>query len=426
MPLPVDFPGLRRLGLLILIMAPPAAQASNGFNLVGFGVESLGLGSADIAVARDSTAVNINPAGLTQIDSRRFDGYIVPYYSFGVAHSDANNAKDDIDNPFGVLTGFSYAQKALRPDLTFGFGLFVSGGTGVTYKDLDTGLGTRDEYSAVLGVTKLATGVGWKLNDKLSLGAGLNLSYSALRQKIFPQTSSADPAFYGIRVDGADGLSVNGRVGLQYRPQPTLTLGLSYANATDIKLEDGTLTADFTALGLGRVKYRQADVEGFALAQELGAGVAWVFRPNWLFAGELTWLNWSDALRDASLVASRPDDPAAPATIAITQQLDHRGQYVIGLGIAYQWDDKTTLRGGLNIGRNPIPPSTLTPTLNLIAHGELDLGFSRKLAGGWEFGGAMQYQPYLSQRYDNPEQPFQSAKEQYGVLAWTLQLSRSW
>lgn len=426
LPQPIGPPRRRGLCLLVLLTAQSAAQASNGLNLVGFGAESLGMGSADIAVARDSVAVNINPAGLTQIESRRFDGYIVPFYSFGVAHGDANNPKDDIDNPFGIFSGFSYAQKALRPDLTFGFGVFLTGGTGLAYEDLDTGLGTRDEYSAVLGVTKLATGVGWKVDDKLSLGAGLNLSYSALRQKIFPQTSSADPAFFGLRVDGADGLSLNGRVGLQYRVLPTLTLGLSYANATDVKLEDGTVTADYSALGLGRVKYRQADVEGFALAQELGAGLAWAFKPGWLFAGELTWLNWSDALRDASLVASRPDDPAAPATISITQQLDHRDQYVFGLGLAYQWNEKTTLRGGVNIARNPIPPSTLTPTLNLTADGELDLGFSHKLARGWELGGAMQYQPYLSERYNNVEQPFGPAKEHYGVLAWTLQLSRSW
>lgn len=413
-------------GLTCLLAVTAPAQASNGLNLVGFGSESLGLGSADIAVARDSTAVNINPAGLTQLGEHRFDGYLVPFYSFGFAHSDANNDEHEIDNPFGLINGLSYAQKALRPDLTFGVGLFVSGGTGVTYERLTTDFGTRDEYSAVLGVTKLATAVGWKLNDQLSLGAGLNLSYSSARQKLFPRTSSADPEFFGLRLDGADGFSLNGRVGLQYRPLPSLTLGLSYASETEIKLEDGTLTRDYSAIGLGHVKYGKASVDGFALAQELGVGLAWQFRPGWLFAGEMTWLDWSHALRDARLHASRPDDANAPATVDFAQPLNHRDQYVIGLGLAYNWDEKTVLRAGVNIARNPIPSRTLNPVLNLTADGELDLGFSRKLERGWEFGTALQFQPYKSERYNNPTQPFGPAREEYGVLALTLQLSRSW
>lgn len=405
------------------------ALSSNGLNLVGFGAESLGLGGADIAVARDSTAVNINPAGLTQIIGHRFDGSVVPFHSFGFKHSDALNDDDEIDNPFGVLSNFSFARQAFHPRLTLGMGLFVAGGTGVFYEDLQTVFGTRDEYSAVLGVNKLATGLGWKVNEQLSLGLGLNLSYTQGRQKLFPDTSDAATGFTGLRLDGTDGFSWNGRIGLQYRPMPTLTLGLSYASETELKLDDGTLTVNFSGPRpeLGRVKYRQARVEGFALAQELGIGAAWQFRPGWLLATEATWLDWSRALGDARLTASRPDDPAAPALPPIVQALDHRDQYVFGLGLAHDWDDKTVLRTGVNIARNPIPLRTLTPTLNLTADWEFDLGFARKLSRGWEFATTLQVQPYKSERYTNPEQPFgEDSSEDYGVYALTLQLSRSW
>lgn len=414
------------VGAACLLATAGTAQSSNGLNLVGFGAESLGLGSADIAMARDSNAVNINPAGLTQILSRRFDGSVVPYTSFGVAHSDGLNARDRVDNPFGVLTNFSYAQRALHPDLVFGIGMFVAGGTGVAYETLRTPFGTDDEYSAVLGITKLATGVGWKVDEKLSLGLGLNLSYSATRQKVFPDTSNADAGFFGLRLDGAEGFSFNGRLGLQYRATPTLTLGMSYASETELKLEDGTVTVNYSDIGLGRVKYEQAEVDGFALAQELGVGLAWQFKPRWLIAAELNWLDWSGALGDARLLATRPRDASAPAVVDIVQTLDHRDQYVIGLGLAYDWDDKTVLRIGVNIAEQPIPSQTLTPVLNLTADGELDLGLTRKFGKGWEFGTALQFQPEKSVRYDNPEQPFGPSREDYGVLALTLQLSRSW
>ena len=46
-----------------------SAPASNGLNLIGFGTESVLMGGADVAVARDTLALNTNPAGLARIRS---------------------------------------------------------------------------------------------------------------------------------------------------------------------------------------------------------------------------------------------------------------------------------------------------------------------------------------------------------------------
>lgn len=420
---------LRVLFAILPAMCATGAWASNGLNLVGFGAESLGLGSADIAVSRDATAVNINPAGLTQLSGQRFDGYLVPFYSFNFAHTDAFNDDYEMDNPFGMFASAAYATQAVHPDLRFGIGMFASGGTGISYDNLRTRFGTRDEYSAVLAITKVTPAMAWQVNPKLSLGLGVNVTYSTTRQKIFPDTSdNSNPArpFFGVRIDGADGLSVNGRFGIQYKQTPNLTLGMSYATETDVKLRNGTATFNYQSIGLGRVKYRDARIDGFALAREWGAGFAWQFTPKWLLAGELNWLDWGGALNDARLYATRPDNAAAPKEVSFAQSLDHRDQYVWGLGLAYQWSDRTTLRGGVNISPNAIPDRTLTPTLNLTADGEIDLGFTHKLRNGWEFASAMQVQSIKKERYDNPEQPFGPSKEDYGVTAITLQLSRSW
>jgi long-chain fatty acid transport protein len=408
-------------------------HASNGLNLVGFGAESLGLGSADIPVSRDANAVNINPAGLVQIPRARFDGALVPFWSYDVAHSDALNDDEDIDNPFGVIGSGAYAQQALHPKLWLGAGLFVSGGSGINYDKLRTRYGTEDAYSAVFGVTKLATAAAWKFDEQWSVGLGLNLSYSSLRQKLFPRTSSsgadaADPAddFYGLRIDGADGLSWNGRLGVLYRPTPALSLGLSYANETDVRLRNGTATFNFGAIGLGDVKYEDVRIDGFALAQEFGGGVAWQVNRRWMLAAEVTLLDWSHALRDATLTATRPEDPAAPARIRFAQSLNHEDQVVVGLGVEYTSTEATRLRAGLNLSETPIPNRTLTPALNVTADWEFEFGFAHKLQGGWEIASTLQVQPAKTERYNNPEQPLGPSSEDYGLAALTVQLSRSW
>lgn len=421
------------LAFVLATLAAAPAQASNGLNLVGFGSESLGMGSADIAVARDSNAVNINPAGMTQMSGSRFDSYVVPFYSTNFEHRDAFNGNHELDNPFGIFGSAAYVTQAQHPDLRFGIGMFASGGTGLNYENLDTRFGTRDDYSAVLAIMKVPLAMAWRVDEQLSLGLGVNLTYASTRQKIFPKTSSAgadanDPSddFYGLRVDGADGTSWNFRLGVQYKATPTVTLGVSYASETDLKLRNGTATFNFTPVGLGDVKYRDLRIDGFALAQELGGGIAWQVTPRWLVAAELNWLDWSHALRDATLTATRPEDRAAPARVSFAQSLDHKDQYIVGVGTEYALSDRTRLRGGFNRAPNPIPNKTLTPTLNLTQDYEFEVGFWHKLASGWELSTAFQYQRNKKERYDNPEQPFGPSVEGNGVVALTLQVGRSW
>ena len=412
---------------------PGAAWSSNGLNLVGFGSESLGMGSADIPLSRDANAVNINPAGMTQLSGSRLDSYAVPFISTNFNHRDAYNDTHDLDNPFGVFASAAYVRQALHPDLRFGIGMFASGGTGLNYEDLNTRYGTQDDYTAVLAIMKVPLAMAWRVDEQLSLGLAVNLTYSSTRQKIFPKTSSAgenaeDPSddFYGLRIDGADGLSWNFRLGVQYKATPTVTWGVSYASETDLKLRNGTATFNFTPVGLGDVKYNDVRIDGFALAQEFGAGIAWQVTPRWLVAAELNWLDWSHALRDATLTATRPRDGNAPSRVHFAQALDHNDQYVLGFGVEYGMSDSTRLRAGFNRASNPIPNQTLTPTLNLTQDYEFEVGAWHKIASGWELSTALQYQPNKKERYDNPQQPFGPSVEGNGVLALTLQVGRSW
>lgn len=418
---------LRRTTLLLGLSSSLAfpALAGNGINLTGFGAQSLAMGSADIAVGGSSAAVNINPANLSTIPGQRIDGSIEPYSSFGYRHQDDRNYKQP-DKPYGLLTNFSYSTKAFRPDLTFGAGLFVAGGAGVIYEDLNTIFGTRDDYTAIFGVTKLATGLAWQVNDRLSIGGGVNLSYASFRQKLYPKTSDAGAQFFGLRLDGADGVSVNGRIGIAYMLTETLRLGATYSTINKLTLEGGELSVNYTALGEGVVRYDDATVKGFALPQDFGIGLSWRVAPSLLLATEVTWLDWSGALKNATLRASNPGNANVPQTLEVVQALNFRDQFVFALGLAYDTSDRTTVMAGINLARNPIPNSTLTPAINLTQELEFNAGFSHKLGKTWSLASALQFQPGKSEAGRNPAQPFVNNREGYGVLALMFEVSRQW
>ena len=342
-----------------------------------------------------------------------------------VSHHLVRNTKvGSPDNDINALFNVGYAYR-LDPKIVLGVGLFMQGGSCYQYKNLTTAFGTRDEYSAIFGVTKLAFGAAYQVNDALSVGANIGIAYSQARQKVFPDTSTAE--FSGLRFDGGKGVSANGRVGLLWKPTPELRIGVSYMTPTTLKLEDATLTVNQEAQDLGRVRYRKAELKGLHLAREAGAGIAYRFQPDWLLAVEINWLDWSDALEGTTLTASRPNNDSAAPTLRLVSPLDHRDQVVYSVGLAHDINEKFQLLMGWNHTRSAIPPETLSPGFNLTTENEVDLGVIYRISPKWDVGAVVQYQFDNNVRYTNPNQPFgPDAKEYYSLVGIDLAITGRW
>ncbi len=419
------------LASMPLMLFSGAAAAGNGLNDIGFGTQSTAMGGADLAVTDGTSALNINPAGLTQIRHRAFDADVEPFWYISNSHTDQYDNHQRPTNPVSAVFGGGYAERLGSSNFVAGIGVFAQGGAGYIYDNLNTAFGTQDDVSAVFGLFRIEPGLAWKVNDQLSLGAALGLNYAQAREKFFPDTSYAPPGggpgFDGFRLDGLSGWSGNLKVGLQFQLNPQWMLAAAYTSKTQLKLDGGTLTMDDSSAGLGYVKYRDATLKGLAVAQEAGVGVSYRPTPEWILAFDLSWLDWSGALKSTTLIASNPDNPQAPNRLSLASALDWRDQYVVAVGISYQWDEWTTLRGGYNYGRNPIPNGTLNPVLAVTAQSSYTLGFARKLSSQWDLAGTANYEPTQIESYNNPQLPFgPNARERWQALVGELSISRRW
>ena len=162
------------------------AFANNGLNLIGFGTESTLMGGADTAVARDTTSLNTNPAGLAQIRRRAFDVYSATAFALDVAYADQFGNDRNVSNNVIPVGGGGYAQELGESGIVAGIGLFVQGGAGAVFGNLQTPFGTRDELSALTGVVKLTPGIAYRASETLSLGISVSAVYAQAKQKIFP------------------------------------------------------------------------------------------------------------------------------------------------------------------------------------------------------------------------------------------------
>ena len=127
-----------------------------------------------------------------------------------------------------------------------------------------------------------------------------------------------------MKIDGLKAFAAGAQVGALYRMTDRLALAVAYSTGSDLDLKNGSVRADFEAIGLGRVKYRDAEVDGFRVPQQASAGASIRATDDLLLALELTWINWDSALNKVTLKAKKPNDPAAPRRLEVETDLDWR------------------------------------------------------------------------------------------------------
>lgn len=402
---------------VVLLPAAHVARAANGMNMIGFGGESVAMGGADLAVTDSPSAMNINPAGLAWCLQPEFD-FGVSLMSPDVRHSDelGNDRGDELDRyPMPFL---AYAHPVGK--LTAGIGLFIQGGMGAEYRDLVTPVAamansgmlpagffdgdsvpeTDDTRSNVMFV-KLTPTVGWRVSERWALGASLNVGYARAEMKMFPETSvmadlnmsgvaGDDPRdfFFGMDLDDASGFGFGVRLGFQYR-RGALSLGGAYFTETSLDLEDGTMTLNLSALGLGKVNY-DAELADFAWPRRLGVGGAYQINPSFLIAADVDWIDWSSAIETLTIKIDNPEHPMAPPSREIPFRMDWEDQWVWALGMELMPARDWALRLGFNHGDTPIPDSTLRPLFPAIAEDHITGGFgvSKKK---WTFDLGLEY-----------------------------------
>jgi long-chain fatty acid transport protein len=258
----------------------------------------------------------------------------------------------------------------------------------------------------------------------LRLGAALALNRADIRQKIFPATSAGP--FFGSDLKGASGWGATVKLGILAPASNGLTLGASFTPKVKLPLRGGRLISNQTAAGRGLVTYRDIEIDGLVLPTEVSLGAAWRPVPDWMLSAELTWLDWSRAATRSTLAARNPDNAAAP-DLNVTSALNWRDQVVLAIGAAWNMDSRTTLYAGLNLARNPIPPTHLNPILAPVGERHLTFGIKRALDTEWSFAFATEYQFRNTVTYTNPDLPFGvDARERNESVAFHAVFGRRW
>jgi long-chain fatty acid transport protein len=371
--------------LLCSLTLVPAAFATNGMNMEGYGPIATGMGGASFAYDNGTAAVMNNPATLGLMpEGNRLDvalGFLRPDITSSAPG--APDAKSSAD--LFVMPAIGWIQK--KGDMAYGVGVFAQGGMGTEYDASSfLAMGSGDKVRAELGVGRAIIPFAYNVNKDLTVAASLDYVWASLDlQMALPGSMFANlvtgcvgPACPGlpgfgaapwVRLDftggGADngaarGTGYAGKLGATYKINEDITVGATYHSKTylgDLETKDAGAVisaAGFGVAGVGKIK-----VVDFQWPQTYGIGVAWNANKETMVVFDYKRIDWAAVMKNFKMTYEGALAGAPGNAVSFALPQEWKNQNVFEIGAAYKFTKEFTGRIGANISDNPIPDTYL-------------------------------------------------------------------
>lgn len=323
------------------------------------GSKAAGMGTAFVAVADDPSAIEYNPAGLTQLNGTNIYGGATVLIPSTTYESPSGQSEDTEFQVFFAPHFYACSDLKTR-DFRFGLGIFSPFGIGGRQWSEDGLTRYVSLENNVLTVSANPT-VAYRVSPKLSVGLGVSymISHIDAERKIDQSAVGGNDGESLLKGDGG-GWGYN--FGLLFKPDDRWSLGLAYRSRIKVDYS-GDLEIKKIAPALQPIfggSYFKTSIHtasNFPEVVSLGAA----FRPNrnWTISLDLEWFGWSSF--DESTLQVENKVPAAGITDQTTL-LGWKDVWTIKVGAEYKITEKLSLRGGYAYIQSPIPDLTLDPS----------------------------------------------------------------
>jgi long-chain fatty acid transport protein len=285
------------ISFLATVLAGGSARAG-GIMLYEFGTNDVGLAAAGYAArAQDAATVFTNPAGMSRLEKSQALGGLQALYgnlSFSPNGSTTTTGSSG-GNAVGWLPGGNlFVVEKINQDWSVGFGVLSYFGLSTTYDDNWVGR-YYIQKGTLIGMT-LTPAVSYRVNEKLSLGAGVNIMYGYLDSQVAINSVLDSRPDAQLKLnDNRWGYGAN--LGILVEPWQGTRFGLTYLS--EVKL-DFSAQPQFSGLGplMETVLRNRGLLTGnIDLSMKVPQMVMFSgyheLNPQWAIMGNVGWQNWS-------------------------------------------------------------------------------------------------------------------------------------
>ncbi len=361
------------IALSLLAWAAPS-RATNGYQLIGFGQCSMGMGGAVVAAPCDPMTALSNPAGLAWIPAQTaFSGEIfnpVRRTNFGFGDTGSHT------NVYAIpALGWSAPAGS---NVYFGGGIFGTSGLGVNYMQPNTPMGAIQAYSSI-NFMQMAPAIAFKLTNRLSVGLAINI---AAEQVSFSETFGEQ----GLDLTSPTwAYGVGATIGGLYKLNNKVTLGGSYKTVMKFTHLYWQEDEEFVPTGVG--ESGPVGISGGAgtyearlnYPQQLALGAAFYPVSKWLVSVEGQWINWHSTMNQFRVFGPWV------GTNQVALPMNWQNQWVGSIGTQYDLSKSWQVRTGFNYGNSPIKSKDLQANLIMpaVVTTAVTFGATQKLPMRW-------------------------------------------
>ncbi len=358
---------------LLLVSAALLSLGVSGAHASGFQLteqNASGLGNAyagSAAIAENASTIFFNPAGMTMLPGVNLSAgavLIKPSFRFSDNGSSGPSGlplQSNTGGDAGSLSALPNAYMSWQVDPNWFLGLGIGAPFGLSTEYSNDWIGRYQSTSFSIEAININPSIAYKVNDQLSLGAGLDWTHlSADYQRKVPAAGLAPAIPLGKLIGQPD---MNGKVDLQgdglgwnlgllYQATTDTRIGLSYRSKMRISAS-GTTKLDNLPFGLPS---RAADASTtITLPDTAILSVVHDLNSQWQVLGDISWTGWSSipSLDIENRGGSLPNE---------SLKLKFRDTWRVALGANYKYSPKWTFKAGVAYDQSPVHDAQYRPT----------------------------------------------------------------
>ncbi|MCF0151205.1 MAG: transporter [Firmicutes bacterium] len=374
---------------MLLSPALPAAVFAEGFAVYEWSAAGTSMGDAYMFAEKDPAVIAYNPSQLTKLDG----SYLSVGFSW-INPSGTSSAKAGVLNQGVPMRTDSNYDPCAAPNLFYamkagknswwGIGIFSRFGN--RSQQNDDWYGRYDmTYAGLTGVTIQPT-YAFKVNDKLSVGLGLDINYIKMRMKkatpaIDDRFKILNPLGYigDVRSDlEGDSTGLGWVISMMYDFTPKTSLAVVYRSRIEQTM-DADSDFDYMLNPIAAYFIPSAMMPGSSgahgkvtLPDSLTIGIGHKFNDRTRIELNAIWTNWStyDALN-----ITFDKGPLSGTETTVSSIKDWKASWRFGIGIQHKLSERWSIMGGYVWDQTPIPDNRVDFSVPTGDRSSLSVGF---------------------------------------------------
>jgi len=334
--------------------------AASGFQLMEQNASGLGNAYAgQAAAAENASTIFYNPAGMTQLPGRQVS-FAASGIGTSIQFTDSGQSRSPIPGliPLGddggdagdwSLLPAGYASWQLNPCVWLGLGVTAPFGLKTDYDS--TFIGRFQSQTAELRTYDINPSIAWKVNDTVSLGAGISYQHAKFTLDRSAVTAFVPPAtvFTGATHLDASDSNWGWNIGAMFNLGPGTRIGLSYRSSISYDLGGSAATSGVPLAGTVAVPVTAS----IRFPDTYSIGFAHSFSEQWELLGDFTYTRWS-TVKAVPIVTTAPSafGPAGATLDTFNFQFDD--SFRVGLGVNDKISNDLTLKAGIAYDETPV------------------------------------------------------------------------